>query len=715
MSLQWRREGNLPEESTSFVGREGVLRLVGQALRSHRLVTVTGCGGVGKTRVALRVARQAAELYPDGVWLAELGHLRDPSLVPRQVGLALGLADVSARSDLQVLTDFLADGKRLLLVLDTCEHLLGAVAHLARTLLESAPGIRILATSRSPLDAAGEHLIEISPLTTTPGPAGALAGRPSEAVALFVERARAIVPQFVLGSHNVHEVEELCRRLDGIPLALELAAVRLRGLSVAQILTLLEQSMAVLEAADRTAPERHRTLRATLGWSHELCQPAERLLWARLSVFAGDFDLYAAMRVCQDDGVLESDEIPYLLESLVHKSILIRGPEGTRYRMLDTVREYGALWLSRLRDTGRMRRRHLAHYLQLARRGELEWMGTGQVLWFERMRQETSNIRAAIDYSLSEPGQRTVGLDLVSSLWFMWVACGFPSEGRHYLLRMLSACPDPSPARCRALWAEAYVANGQGDLTAAVNAAERCLAEARELGDRDAKIMAIKMLGTSAMLTGDFGAAARHLGRAITYLQDLDEPRRVELLAAVVEIGMVTTMRGEPQEALSTLEECLRMCQERGELWLRSYALYVLALAYHRLGRVEEAVEAARSALRIKRHFSDVLGIVMTLDALSQMVVEVGWPAEMVGELQAAAEVNWREYGLPLMGSPMLTDGHVQAADQAIALIGPAAHEAARARGSRMGLLEAIAYATGDAGEPGRAGPAVRVIRPGAA
>lgn len=718
-SLRWRRDGNLPEEITSFVGRRTLVARLTAELRTSRMVTAVGSGGVGKTRVALECARRLSDEFANGVWLAQLGALNDPDVLGSAIKNACGLADVSARADIQVVAEFLAD-KQLLLLLDTCEHMIDAVRELATTLLEAAPGLTILATSRQPLQLPEEHLVVIPPMDTTPE---------GEAVHLFASRARDAVPLFELGPHNIASVVQLCRRLDGIPLAVELAAVRMRGLSVEMILELVTRTTDILDrqsepngvdnltawlqprpsisvadiergrqsSEDGTGATRHQTLRAAIGWSHELCEPAERLLWARLSVFAGDFDADAARAVCSSSE-LPPDEISDLLGGLVHKSILTMQPNAVtiRYRMLDTLREYGAKGLEQLGGTEALQIRHRDYYLSLAQRGQAAWWGPSQVRWWQRMHIENANIRAAIDYSLTHRDQAALGLDLVASLWFLWVACGFSSEGRHYLVRALHANPRPSPSRCKALWVEAYLANAQGDIEAAVAAAQQCRREASEIGDVDAVIIATKMLGTSAFLTGKGEDANLLLGLAIKYLRDDPSSLNPGLMPAIVELALVYVMEGKPEQALPLLQECLDVCTQHGEAWLRSYAEYVQAMAYRLLGRTDEAIASIRTSLRIKRHFHDVLGIVLSLEALSQMVLEAGWAPAQAAHLQGAAEVNWRSYGLPLMGSPFYAGDHERCATEIRQRIGAQAYEAARAQGATMDLLTAVAYAIGE-------------------
>ncbi|MFC3818767.1 ATP-binding protein [Planomonospora venezuelensis] len=365
----WRRDGNLPNELTSFVGRTRLLTTLRQRLHEHRLVTVTGIGGVGKSRTALRIAHMVRNQFKDGVWFADLARLQDQGMVRHTITSALGIADQSPRSADETLVEWLGD-REILLIIDTCEHLVDACAALFEDLLSNAPQLTILATSRQSLNARGEHTVAIPPLAV-PGDAPGENPFTNEAVQLFAARAGAVLPSFTLDEHNIDPVSELCRRLDGIPLAIELAAVRMRALSVEQILALLADRFSLLAGASRTALPRHQTLRAAIGWSHELCEPAERLLWARLSVFAGDFELDAARYVCAGDN-LSAEEIMDLISSLVEKSILLSDgtPSGHRYRLIDTLRQYGEEWLEKLGETDAVRERHRDYYLQLAMRGE---------------------------------------------------------------------------------------------------------------------------------------------------------------------------------------------------------------------------------------------------------------------------------------------------------------------------------------------------------
>ncbi|GIH99527.1 ATP-binding protein [Planobispora takensis] len=677
------------------MGRTRLLATLRQRLHEHRLVTVTGIGGVGKSRTALRIAHMVRGQFKDGVWFADLARLQDQGMVRHTITSALGIADQSPRTADETLVEWLGD-REILLIIDTCEHLVDACAALFEDLLTHAPGLTILATSRQSLNARGEHTVTIPPLAV-PGDAPGENVFANEAVQLFAARASAVMPSFVLDEHNIGPVSELCRRLDGIPLAIELAAVRMRALSVEQILTLLADRFSLLAGASRTALPRHQTLRAAIGWSHELCEPSERLLWARLSVFAGDFELDAARYVCAGDS-LPAESIMDLVSSLVEKSILLSEgtPSGHRYRLIDTLRQYGEEWLEKLGEIEPVRERHRDYYLQLAKRSEDAWSGARQVYWYVRMRHEHDNIRVALDYCLRTPGQVGAGLELLSSLWFLWVACGLAREGRLYLEKTLELASQPSSERCKALWVLSYINSAQGNISGAIEAAEQCSSDAVRVGDSGAVILATKMLGTAAWLQGDLQKASALLGVAIEFHKSGRE-LNPGLLPSIVELSMVLLMQNDPTEAEVLLRDCIAVCTQRGEVWLRSYAIYALASAFHGLGRAEEAMAHAREALRLKRYFHDVLGISLAVELIARLTLDEGRPA-LASQLMGGGQQNWRAFGMPQLGSPFFNIEHDQAVKECKRLLGEAPFEEAFAMGRRMNLEELIELALGDQG-----------------
>ena len=451
-----RSFGNLPLELTSFVGRRTELSAVKHMLSSSRLVTLTGIGGVGKTRLALRTATDVAKNFADGAWLVELGELRDETLVVDIVAAGLGLRDESsARPLLDVLIEFLSS-RRLLLVLDNCEQVVDAAAKLADTLLRACPELRILVTSREALDIGGEAVLRLSPLAF-PRPdsettLGGLSGY--DAVALFADRAAAAVPGFELTDDNKTTVASICSRLDGLPLAIELAAARLRAISPEQILERLADRYSLLTRGSRCAPVRQQALSWSVGWSYDLCTPAEQQLWCQLSVFAGSFDLEAAEDIC--DGDLSPDQILDLLTALVDKSILTRTERNgsVQFRLLETLRDYSH---DQIRQTDRyaeLRRRHADWCRRLVRDAAADWFSPRQVEWMKRLEREGLNIRAALEFTLTNSPE--AALEIAGTIHPFGIARRRLTETRHWLDRALAADavraelgPDQSALRCR--------------------------------------------------------------------------------------------------------------------------------------------------------------------------------------------------------------------------------------------------------------------------
>ena len=452
--------GTLPAELTSFVGRRRELAETRRLLAGSRMLTLTGVGGVGKTRLALRIAAEVRRTFRDGVWFVELAALQDPELLPHTVASTLELREVSADPAAD-LAAYLEE-KGLLVVLDNCEHLTDACAVLASKLLAAAPGLRILATSRHVLGVEGEQILPVPPLSTPEAEGNLVGDDPAhyESVRLFLDRAAAVAPGFTLGPGNRTAVLDLCRRLDGIPLAIELAAVWLRILSPEQILARLEHRFRLLSRERPAVAARHQALDATIGWSYDLCSPAERLMWARLSVFSGGFHLEAAEEVCAGDGILR-DDVLGLIAGLVNKSIVVRwqATEITTawYQMLESIRQYGAERLTNQEQVRVLRARHRDYYQSLAKRFAAESFGPHQADWFIRLRRESGNIRAALDFCLAEKGEAAGAFEIAAPIWNFWFA-GFLREGYRYLLRALELATEPTSGRAHALWAASYLA-----------------------------------------------------------------------------------------------------------------------------------------------------------------------------------------------------------------------------------------------------------------
>ncbi|MFG2294317.1 ATP-binding protein [Streptomyces sp. NPDC048603] len=665
--------GNLPPETATFIGREHELGLLGPLLRRQRLITLTGVGGVGKSRLALRAVRTlAAGRRPalrDGVWWVELSPLRDPELLTSTVAHALGLAVHSSRSPDEELCGWMAD-KELLVVLDTCEHLVPAARHLVGELLQTAPGLTVLTTTREPLRCPGETLVEVRPLPTD--------GPDSDALALFRERALAATPRAAEAfaePGTAAVAAEVCRRLDGIPLALELAGARLRLWSVEQIAVRLGARFELLADTGSPLLPRHQTLRTAIGWSHELCEPLERLLWARLSVFAGGFDLAAARAVCSG-GPLPAARVEAVLTALTAKSVVLRTEVpgvGARYRMLDTIREYGQDWLAELGEGRTVADRHAHWYAQLAQAADRGWMGSGQVDWYRRMTADHMELRAALEHLLgTDPA---AALEMAGALWFLWFCCGHVHEGQGFLERALRAVPPTGPAYAQGLWAAGAVCLLRGDLARAREYGERATAAAARLADPERELRAAYLLGASLLMPGDPVRALEIAGPAARAAFGGRPDGAGGLLCRLVTSYALSAL-GRFEEAMAEAASLRETCVRLGERWMRAYADYVLAVAALGLGQHGEAARHVRAMLAGKRLLGDRFGIALGLDLLAAAVAGLG-DGDLAARLLGNSHAWWRTVGRPQMGSPSLAALRDEGERQARASIGDEAYEAA--------------------------------------
>ncbi|WP_079273132.1 ATP-binding protein [Streptomyces sp. TN58] len=661
--------GNLPPEPASFIGREAELHLLGQLLRERRLITLTGVGGVGKTRLALRAAADARQARPDGVWWVDLSPLRDPALLTTTTAHTVGLVDHSPRPLDEELCAWMAD-KELLLVLDTCEHLVADCRHLAGELLQSAPGLTILITSREPLRCAIEEVVEVRPLPCE--------GPDSDALALFRARALTAAPHAAAvfaDPERTAVAAEVCRRLDGIPLALELAGARLRSWTVEQMAERIGERFEMLSDARATRPPRHRTMRTTIGWSHELCEPLERLLWARLSVFTGDFDIAAARAVCAG-GPLPASRVERVLAGLTAKSVVLRSRErgaGTRYRLLDTIREYGQDWLAELGETQLVSDRHAHWYAALSQAADRGWMGPGQVDWYRRITAEHTQLRTALEHLLT--ADPAAALEMAGNLWFFWCACGHVNEGRAFLERALRLAPRTEVAYNQALWSLGLTMVLQGDMDEARRVGEQCALHAARLADPERELRAAYLHAASVLMPGD-PVRALELSGPRARAAHGGRPTGPGWLLCKLTTGYSLCALERFEEAAEEARSLREACTELGERWMRAYADYVLAVAALGLGDHGEAARHVRAMLSGKRLLGDRLGIALGLDLLATAVAGLG-DGELAARLLGTGHAWWRTVGRPQMGSPSLTALRDEGERQARAVIGDAAFEAA--------------------------------------
>jgi predicted ATPase/DNA-binding NarL/FixJ family response regulator len=686
-----RPAGTLPADVSSFIGRRRELSEVRRALSTTRLLTLTGGAGVGKTRLALRVADDARRAFPEGVWLVELAALGDPDLLVHTVAGALGLPD-QAVSPTERLVEYLAD-KRLLLVLDNCEHLLDACAELVSTLLASAGELRVLATSRQPLRVDGEHVFGV-PAMSVPAPEALRDGdnlRSYESVTLFAERAAAGLPGFTLTPDNQLTVARICERLEGIPLAIELAAVRLQSLSLEQILDRLDNSFMLLTTGSRAAPPRQRTLRAMIDWSFELCSPAERTLWARLSVFSGGFDLEAAEEVCSGEGI-DRGEVLHLIAGLVDKSILSREQYGNRarYRLLETIRQYGQ---ARLVDSGRqtvLRRRHRDYCLRLAGRAEADWFSPRQVTWATRMRLEHANVRAALEFCLSEPGEARAGQRIAASLRSFWIGAGLLTEGRRWLDRALRSDAERSPERARALWVCAFLDLLLADPEPALCRLAECATLADELGDAESAAYTALWRGYAALHRGDAEGLDGMAG-ALSRLRTAGDLYGTWIALLMMALGACAL--GDDR-ALGWGEEALRLCERHEATFFGFHSLWVTGLERWRRGEWRRATALAGQALRLKRSVNDPWGIAHGLAVLALVAADENQhrrAARLLGAAHAAWRLSGAERGL--WGVHAFDDRCVKETRLAL---DDSAFDVAHREGEALTTEAAIGYALGE-------------------
>ncbi|MEU0094441.1 LuxR C-terminal-related transcriptional regulator [Kribbella sp. NPDC006257] len=676
--------GTLPAELTSFVGRRQELADTRALLSTGRLVTLTGAGGVGKTRLGLQVAAQVRRTFPDGVWLVELAAVQDAALLARTVSLAFGLRDADDDPAAR-LAGYLRD-RSLLLVLDNCEHLARACAELVGLLLAAAPGIRVLATSRHVLGVDGEHVFSVPPLLV--GEVSGLApALELDVVRLFAERAAAVSPGFRVDERNWPGVVEVCRRLDGIPLAVELAAAWTRVLAVSDLLQRLD-SFRLLARGNSTAPTRQQTLLATMDWSYDLCSEPEQLLWARLSVFVGGFDLVAAEAVCSGEKVDSLDVLP-LLARLVDMSIVQADPEAGRFHLLEPIRQYGSAKL----DGREIAVRHRDHYLRLAGRWSRDWRrGVAQIETYEQSRPEHANLRAALEFCFSTAGEEATGLRLVNALHFLWLFCGHTAEGRVWLERALELNPEQSRDRGETLGITAYALSLLGHAPMIYSYAREAEAVAHDFGDDDLAAHTVFLLGSYYFLTGDIEKSLPLFREALAGLPGGSFTLQVHSAIAQAEIW-----QGRPRDGLATARRGLELCDVTGEQYARSALLFASALSRWVLGEYSQASTDLTEGIRLAQTFNDVLGAVTWLELLCWTTAAMGQYERTAGLLGVASRLWPLGGGQPLLGSLMMIDAHETCERNTLNALGPDRYRTAFDRGvaAAVEFGQAISYAVG--------------------
>ncbi|SDD22635.1 ATP-binding protein [Actinokineospora iranica] len=698
-----------PIEMTSYVGRQSEGADVRRLLSENRLVTLTGPGGVGKTRLATHVAQELAGAFRDGVVFVGLAEVRDPALLTTVLADRLGLLDQYNRHVTRMVVDYLRT-RRTLLVLDNCEHLVDACAELLDEVLAECGGVVVLATSRQSIGVSGEQVLAVPPLAV-PDEATPLEDLARyDSVRLFLDRAVAVSPAFAHTAENNTDLVRLCRQLDGLPLAIELAARRTRSLSPRQIAERLTQRLSLLTTGTRLPVERQQTLRATIDWSHELCSPAEQAVWARASVFAGSFDLDAAEEVCAgggdpsdvDHSTADRNDVLDLVDGLLDKSVLIREEHDgrddvVRYRMLEALREYGHEKLVESGDADRVARLHRDWFDRLTESADRQWLGPGQPTWGNRLRRDHANLRAALEWSISTPGEAAAALRMASRVPEYWALRGLNTEALRWVDRALAATPPDHPDRAFALSVSAYYALGQFN----VAVADARLAEAAALADRTgddlvrARITFVR--GYGALLSGDYAAAADLNAAAAAAFRARDDVRR-ELHPLFLQ-ALATAVLGRLAEAREVIGRAVTLTDGRGEGYYRSMALNGRACVEGLFGDPDIGLAAGREGVRADELTGSRQGRAHNIETLA-------WIAQRQGDnvraatLFGAAQTLWEA----VMTSPEHTVSmavpHFRLMGKARDALGATRFDRAFAAGRAMSDAEVVRYALGEAEVP---------------
>jgi len=703
---------NLPAALTSFVGREQEVATVAGLLTGSpaapvprpRLVTLLGIGGTGKTRLALAVAREALDTYPEGVWFVDLAPLRDPALVLTTTATVLGVREGGGQAPLAALIDALRE-RRALVVLDNCEHLLSAVQELAEALLRGCANLQILATSRERLHVAGETAWPVPPLAAPSpqlhdGDPAALAQVPS--VRLFLDRVRQHRPNLALTGENVQAVAAICRRLDGLPLALELAAARTAILSLDQLATRLGNALALLAARERGRPERQQTLRATIDWSYSLLTPDEQQLLAQLAVFEGGCTLAAIEAIADADALLLLDSLSALDDhGLLHRHDTAVGEP--RFRMLELVREYASEQLTARGEEPTVRARHADYFLGLA---EAE-SSMGQIAWQRMVLAEEDNLRAALRWAIAA-SERQIALRLGNALVSFWTTRGAFREGRGWLDAMLEiSSADPttaaprSPLRAQVLYGAVVLAWQSGEAEAAQRYGEQALAEFRALNDRRAVARTLRLLASVAMIAGQNDLVRQYLDEAEALLRALGDRR--DLATVLNSRGEVARfLDGDYRLAEDLYREALALARAEGTAHWVATMLGNVAVVALRRGGSNEALRLLREGLELRLELRHQRGIAICLELSGAVAVTLGRFAQ-AARFYGAAEQLRRAINSPRTSDPADEAEHQHYLVLARSQADPAAWASDWAAGATLPLDQMLTEALVMSGTPAQA------------
>ena len=684
------RRHNLPAELTSFVGRRKELLELPGVLASSRLLSLTGAGGVGKTRLALRLALALVDKFPDGVWLVDLAPLSAPDLVAQTIATVLGVREGQQRSARDALLDNLRS-RELLLVLDTCEHLIDECAELVEALLCDAPALRIVATSRETLGVSGETVCRVPslllPEAVSSVPVGAL--EDAEATQLFIERASAVDPAFTPTADNADAIARICRRLDGIPLAIELAAARVGVLSPDQIEARLQDRFRLLTGGARTAVARQRTLEATVDWSYQLLSDVERQLLSRLSVFPAAWTLEAAEHICVGDGINGHDVLD-LLSRLVNKSLVVvdrANVDERRYRLLDTIRHYARERLLQAGAADRLRERHFDFFFNEFRGALPILRGHGQLPCLRRLGIEQENVRAGLEWALTSSALGEKGVELAGALFWFWTKRGLFEEGKLWLERAV-AVRVPGALRARALIGLAHMHYFQGHYAEVAACAAETLCLGREDGNRGIVSIALFLEATAAYELGDYkqAAALAEEARQSAYASG----EALELGGPLVVLANLARSNGDYDRAQQLYDESIEVLRRGGEAW--ALAINLTAAAGLSIVRddLDQAHAQAAEAMSLSQELEDPRGIACSLELFAGLLAARGH-AESAAQLWGASDGLHKSVSgslAPNVG--WIRDRYIEPIRTSL---GDALFEAARAEGRAMPSVKAIALA----------------------
>ena len=616
------RPNNLPVQLTSFIGREDEIKKVKELLNNTHLLTLTGPGGVGKTRLSLQVGADVIDDFANGVWFVELAPIIDPVLLPQEILRELGIKEEPKKTLEETLTGYLKD-KEILIILDTCEHIIEACAMLTEKLLTKCPKLKIIATSREALKCTGEQIHSILSLKT-PNLKEEISTEQLtqyESVRLFIERALTVNQKFRVTNENAPSLAGICSQLDGIPLAIELAAARVKVLTVEKIYERLNSRFSLLTGGRRTALPRQQTLKALIDWSYDLLSEQEKILWSRLSVFNDGWTLESAEEICSDDKV-NKEEILDLLSLLVEKSIIIFDSEKERYRILESIRQYGEEKLKEVNEINKILSKHLYYFMELSESAEPKLKGKEAQEWLEKLETEHGNLQTAIEWSLKN-GDIEEGSRLAGAMRNFWEIRGLYFTGRRLLKSILSKMQGISnSSRAKALNSVGVLANRQGDYEQALKFYEESLRFSRKLGDKRSIASSLLGLGNVSHGQGDYEQALKFYEESLALQREIGD--KYGIASSLNNLGNVSHSQGDYEQALKFYEESLIFSRKLGDKRGIAGSLNNLGSVSHNQGDYEQALKFYEESLALQREIGDKVGIAGSLNCLGNVSYNQG-------------------------------------------------------------------------------------------